>query len=295
MMVNYARIARHIDKGLGKAAEKLGQPFNGFRPDSASTGDFPSGWTQTSANFSLFRRRISAGNLEMGLEKAALWYNVIGNMGPYLLGDVFVQNDPAYVAGLYYGPGATSIPGTAELNAMCLAWHAPVDKRIGARIDRRVKIYRPSSSPATETDGSGYWKSTLDNDCSLTLTAGVYSFGAPGANNANWVPAGLSAVHRQSQAIFEPNVPGMLKPSKWFFYVPPLPGYVSREGDAIVDENGARYVVISPYEQQTGVVGNQLICDRKISQPDPPSTGPVPGKLDFSQPGNPLLPGLAGF
>jgi len=30
-MVHYGNIARHIDKGLGKAAKKLGQPFNGFR------------------------------------------------------------------------------------------------------------------------------------------------------------------------------------------------------------------------------------------------------------------------
>jgi hypothetical protein len=180
---------------------------------------------------------------------------------------VFVQNDPPYVPGLYYGAGATSIPGTIELNAMCLAWHAPIDKRLGARVDRRMKIYRPSAAPQTQTDGSKYWESTLDNDCSMTLLDGEYSFGTPGANNANWIPAGLSAVHRQSEITFQPGVPGMLKPAKFFFYVPPLPGYQPREGDALVDENGARYVVFTPIEQQTGVVGNQLLCDRKISPP----------------------------
>ena len=268
-MVNYASIARHIDKGLGKAANKLGQPFNGYRIESGNSGDFPSGWTQISGDFSLFRRRITDAKLEMGMQKATLWFNIIGNMSPYLLGDVFVQNDPPYVPGVSYGAGATSIPGTAELNAMCLAWHAPVDKRIGARIDRRVQIYRPSSAPGTTTDGGqsiSYWKQTHDNDLPLILTSGTYAFGSNGAT-ASWVPAGISSQHRQSEVLFQPGVPGMIKPAKWFFYVPPLPGYTAREGDALIDENGARYVVLSPYEQQTGVVGNQFICDRKISQP----------------------------
>lgn len=266
-MVHYGNIARHIDKGLGKAAKKLGQPFNGYRVETGNSGDFPSGWTQISGNFSLFRRRIAEGKLEMGLPKATLWYNIIGNMTPYLLGDVFVQNDPPYVPGLTYGAGATSIPGTIELNAMCLAWHAPVDKRIGARIDRRVQIYRSASAPAPMiADGTPYWKETLDNDVPLVLVNGTYVFGANGAP-ASYVPAGISSQHRQSEMLMQPNVPGMIKPAKWFFYVPPLPGYTAREGDAIVDENGARYVVLSPYEQQTGVVGNQMLCDRKISQP----------------------------
>lgn len=265
-MVHYGNIARHIDKGLGKAAKKLGQPFDAFRVTDTSAGNFPDGWSLVSTNFSLFRRRISDSALEVGMAKATLWFNIIGNMGPFLLGDVFVQNDPDYVPGLYYGAGATSVPGTKEMNAMALAWHAPIDKRIGARIDRRMQIYRPASGPATQADGSKYWKQTHDNDRPLILTAGTFAFGANGTP-ASWIPAGQSAVHRQSERLFEPNVPGMLKPSKWFFYVPPLPGYVAREGDALIDEDGARYVVTSPYEQQTGVVGNQLVCDRKISQP----------------------------
>ena len=43
----------------------------------------------------------------------------------------------------------------------------------------------------------------------------------------------------------------------------PLP----REGDALIDQNGTRYVVVSPYEQLAGVVGYQLLCDRKVAQP----------------------------
>lgn len=266
-MVNSARIARKIDKGLGKAAAKLGQPFNGFRVTQTSAGDFPTGWTQLGGQFSLFRRRVSDAQLEVGLARATLWFNIIGNMSPYLLGDVFVEAAQGYTPGVAYGAGATSLPGTAEMNALALAWHAPIDKRIGARIDRRVKIYRPAGAPEIQPDDSGYWRQTHDRDHPLVLDAGAYQFGDPGDNNASFIPAGISGVHRQSEWLMQPGVPGMLKPSKWFFYVPPLPGYVAREGDAIIDENGARYVVTSPFEQQTGVVGNQLICDRKISQP----------------------------
>jgi len=209
---------------------------------------------------------MSEGKLELGAKGMAVFFDIVANMDPFLLGDILVQNDPPYVPGVSYGAGATSVPGTLELNAMALAWHGPVSKAVGARIDRRVTVWRPASAPATQGDGSKYWESTHDNDAPLVLANGQYGFGSDGAAPASLVPAGIAAQHRQSDRVFGPDVPGMLKPIKWFFYLPPLPGYMAREGDTIVDENGARYVVISPYEQQTGVVGQQLICDRTAAQ-----------------------------
>ncbi len=187
-------------------------------------------------------------------------------MEPFVVGDVFLLIDPDYVPGVSYGAGATSIPGTIEITAMCLAYHPPVAKAIGGGCDRLVRIYRPSTAPATQGDGSGAWKPTLDNDLPLKLLAGGYSFGAAGSGAASLVPAGVSSAHRRGDAIFGPGVPGMPKPASWFLYVPPLPGYLPREGDAIVDQNGVRYVVLSPYEQLTGCTGFQLLCDRKIAQ-----------------------------
>ena len=58
----------------------------------------------------------------------------------------------------------------------------------------------------------------------------------------------------------------MQKEMHWFFYLPPLPGYLPREGDAIIDMDGARYLVENPYEQLSGAVGNQMIVDRQIAQ-----------------------------
>jgi hypothetical protein len=171
------------------------------------------------------------------------------------------------VSGVSYGAGATSIAGTQELNGICLAWHPPVDKAIGARLDRLVQIFRPSTQPVTQTDTSAFFETTLDNDQPLVLAGGSFAFGAAGAGTASLVPAGIGSGIRRGEAIFGPGVPGMVKGTHWFFYLPPLPGYLPREGDAIVDENGARYLVISPYEQFTGVVGFQLLCDRKIAGP----------------------------
>lgn len=267
-MTNYARVQKHIDNGKGKAAHHVGQPYVAFRIASWSQGDFPDGWALVSSCLSILRRRLTEGKLETGIKNMTLFYDIIANMNKFVLGDVFLQTDGPFVPGKAYGAGATSIPGTIEFSAMCLAWHPPENKAVGARLDRRVKIYRPASSPAllaSPNGGAKYWKETHDNDVPLVLINGCYTFGPPGVDNASFVPAGFTSAVRKHDWVFEPGVPGMLKEAQWFVYVPPLPGYLPAEGDALIDENGARYVVVVPYEQKTGVVGYQLGCDRKIA------------------------------
>lgn len=267
-MVDYARIQHHIDRGKGIASKKLGPPFTAYRVQPNSAGDFPAGWSQITVNFPLFTRRfVGETKVPSGLRNVTQWYDLVGNMEPYLLGDVFLQIDPPYQPGVSYGAGATSIPGTQEFIAYCLAWHPPVNKAIGGHLDRCVTVWRPAVDPAALQDGSDYWKSTHDNDRPLVLQAGQYAFQNPGSVGASLVPAGIASAHKRGDALMPPGVPGMPKSAHWFFYLPPLPGYMPREGDAIVDQNGARYVVASPYEQLTGLVGFQLLCDRKIAQP----------------------------
>src|SRR5271166_1374091 len=99
-MVSSAQIQHHIDRGRGIAARKLGQPFLGYRITPTASGDFPGGWSPTpTAKFSLFRRRLSESKIETNIKATTIWYDLIGNMEPFLLGDVFLQNDPPYVAG----------------------------------------------------------------------------------------------------------------------------------------------------------------------------------------------------
>lgn len=266
-MVNYASIARHIDKGRGIAAKHLAQPFAAYRIEGSSSGDFPGGWSLITANFPLFRRRyIAVGKIETGLARGALWYEIIANMAPYVLGDVFLQIDPDYVPGVSYGAGATLLYGTEQIEALSLAIHMPVGKSIGGRLDRRIKIYRPNAGPATLNDGSSFFKTTLDNDMPLVLTDGTYAFGPPSAA-ASYIPGGFAAYDRQyGDELFGPAVPSMPKPSRYFVYVPPLPGYTPTEGDAVVAEDGSRYVCELAFYQESGVVGSQLVVHRQIRQ-----------------------------
>ncbi len=374
--MNYARVQQLVDRGLGKAALRLGQPFSVFRVTDASTGDFPNDWTLLGENIPVYRERVSEPKLEVGIAKATLFYNVFGDMSPYNLGDVFLCTDPPFDPGVSYGENATILPDTLEINALSLAWHMPARIPTGARLSHQVRIYRPATGPKTLADGSKYWVSTHDNDQPLRLTGGEFAFGAPGATAAaiiggmvttddtvgltltnasvpafphtvthtvvigdtpttiatalaalivadaifraanvtvaslgpvvtvsqggivapatvlsaalsmgasetvtltpangrlsslgSIVPAGFVAAYRPSGPYpFGPPVPGMIRPTHWYVYLPPLPGYESREGDAICTIDDARYVVVDPYRQESGLVGQQMLVDRTTAQ-----------------------------
>ena len=266
-MVDYARVEHLIDRGRGRAAHKLGQPFTAYRLETTSSGDFPNGWSTVCEWFPLYRRVLPPGKLEISSKGVDIFYEIIADMEPFLIGDIFLQNDPPYEPGVSYGAGATFQPGTAEFNGMCFASHFPVGKNVGTRLNRRVSVYRPAGRPLlNESDNSLYWASTHDNDQPLLLASGQFSLGAPGSGEAVLVPSQIAMWTRTGDATFGPNVPGTIRPVKYFCYLPPLPGYLAREGDAIIDENGTRYVVLSLLEQQSGVVGQYCIVDRKIAQ-----------------------------
>ena len=266
--MNFAFIQGKIDYGKGIAATKLGPPYDCYRVTPTSNGDFPDGWTKIQSNYPIFAKKFTGENKIMtGMRTSTQWLDLIANMNPFLLGDVFLLVDPPFVPGASYGPGATSIAGpTEEFNAIALAWHPPVVKAIGARLDRLVTVFRSAVAPVAQLDSSEYWQSTHENDSPLILTNGVFSFGQPGQQGASFIPAGIGSAHRQTGSQFGPGVPGMQKEMHWFFYLPPLPGYLPREGDAIIDMDGARYLVENPYEQLSGAVGNQMIVDRQIAQ-----------------------------
>ena len=265
-MVNYARIQSKIDHGRGIAAKKLGPPFIAYRIGAAAAGDFPGAWTVVNPSFPLFRRRLKTeSSIESGMSKGTLFFDIVADMGPFLLGDVFYQNDPAYVPGVSYGAGATLLPNSIQFEAMCLCWHGPVSKAIGARLDRRAQIFRPNQTPKVQTQSGNkvYWASTHENDRPLVLSGGQYQFGNVG-QPASFVPVGLAAYYRPTgEKFFAPAPPGMPKPQFWFVYIPPIPGYQPVEGDAIVTEDGVRYWISHPYQQQAGIVGSQLVVDRE--------------------------------
>lgn len=255
-----------VDRALGAIGRQLGKPYQVYRVESNSAGDFPAGWSLISTSTPVMRNRVSSNHLETSLlSERSLWYELAGDISPFILGDVFISADTAYSPGIGYGSGATILPGTTEIDAFALAWHAPMQDPIGARIDRRVGIYRPSLAPRIMSDGSRRWSTTHEQDTPLVLTGGTYAWGAPGAK-ASWVPCGLGSNDRQVRdGGFGTDKIGIVPASRYFAYLPPLPGYAPVEGDALITEHDARYVVLSPYVQQSGVVGAQMMIERMVS------------------------------
>jgi len=270
-MVNYVTIQHKIDRGIGHAAKKLGQNYAAYRCTAESTGDFPGGWTLINPLYPIFRRRVMETKLDIG-QKAGwpLWFDMVFNAEPFLVGDVFIQVDAPYVPGVSYGAGATSVSfGTTELNAIAMAWHKPIDEAVGTRINTRGQIWRPAGGPMQLPDGSLYWEETNDNDQPLTLTNGLYTFEDPSlgfSTVANWIPVGMSNLSRPYQRpSIDPPTPGVTHISWWGIYIPPLPGYTPSEGDAMILEDGSRYWIVNPYAQNVDVVGSMLLAQRTLS------------------------------
>ncbi len=179
--MTFATFQRLIDQQLGAVGRALGQPFTVYRVTPGSTGDFPDGWYRVSTQASAHRNRVRSQDAEVSMtSERTVWYEVVGDMSPFFLGDVFVQTDPPFFPGISYGDRATNLPNTIELNAFALAWHPPIRPPLAARIDRRVGIYRPALLPQTVSDGSPLlpsqqWRSTREYDTPLVLTNGIYS------------------------------------------------------------------------------------------------------------------------
>lgn len=255
-----------VDKALGNLGAAIGKDHAVYRIGPKSSGDFPAAWLKLTPRVSIHRNRVTSRDLESNLmSERTLWYEVIGDMSQFRLGDVFVSSEADYQPGLAYGAGATSIPGTQEIDGFALAWHAHASAPIGARISHPVQIYRPELSPAMQTDGSKRWAETHETDMPLILSNGVYSWGAPGGT-ASIVPAGLGSNDREYRGgAFQPDDTGILPMGRFYVYLPILPGYDPAEGDAVITEDDTRFVMTSPYTQRTGVVGHQATIERQIS------------------------------
>lgn len=274
-MVNYAQIQARIDRGKGKAAAKLGQPYTVFRCGPTTTGDYPNAWQTVATDFPVFRRRLkSEREIETAIANAALFYDIVGDMTRFVLGDVFFQTDPPYQPGVSYGMGATKFDiepdDTSEdqFNGFGLAWHPPVRKAVGGRLDRAVRIYRATNAPTTQRDASQYWQTTHPGDRAFIMQNGELTL-APAGTPGSLIPAGFTSAYRPYGPLpFKPSPPAMPRPSHSFIYLPPLQGYQPREGDAIITPDDQRYVVVQPFYQIAGVAGSQLICDRTGSQAD---------------------------
>lgn len=260
--MNYRHVTRHIDRGRGKAGHVLGPPCSVYRIGATASGNYLDAAQRIETGLHVMRRittdskQLEAPTRSMG----TLFYELLVDATNWLTGDVFVENDP------FYGAGDTIVDyTTTQFAGYCLAFHGPVKKIIGARIDRAGLIYRPLET----VDSSNVWSPTLSTGqvAPLVLSGGTFSFGAVGATPTQ-VPMGLMSTPRVFRPSFR-DIPGDTKTATYYCYLPPLNGYTPRSGDRIVNDSdnlatGSRYVVMHPYEQEAGIQGSQLVLEREI-------------------------------
>jgi hypothetical protein len=259
--MNYAQIQTKIDRGRGKAGLRVGQPYTVFRIQANGAVQMLDPLNQLSGTAYVLRRKVHNDQaLEAPTRMGTLFYEVVGDFSNYIVGDVFVQADT------FYGVGATQVNyATLQMNAWVLASHAPVKKSLAARVDRFAQVYRPDISPAPPLADIKYWEAfTLTQATPLVLTAGQFGFGSQ-AQAACYIPVGLQSSDRVLGRLLE-DVPGMVGKTRWFSYVPPLPGFTFREGDLLVMQDQSRFVVFHPYSQEAGLVGSQLVLERLLAQ-----------------------------
>lgn len=257
--MNYVRAQRLIDRGRGQAAKRLGQPYDIYRIQANGATNVLEVANKIFSGFRILRRPDrSLQNIEGTLLTAVPW-ETLGDFRSWLLGDLFIQADPVY------GVGSTIVTfSTLEFDAFCLAFHGPVKKTMGARLDRLCRILRPLSAGVT-TDG--YFAADITESKPLLLANGVFSFGTPGETltDGALIPMGFSSHVRSRGDLFD--VPTSTGESVYLLYIPPLNGYLPREGDRIVSQDGSRYIITNPFEQEAGYVGYQITVMRQVAQP----------------------------
>lgn len=265
-MTDYVDIQDVRDYGNGRAAEVLGPPYSVYRIGEESNGDFIAEGNLIAEDIPVYKKISNEVRTfaETDVRLGTFWFDLTGDFSQFKTGDVFKLTDEVFAQ------GHASVPfDTHELTAFCLAAHGTYRKPVGARINTQIGILRQASS----LDADGNYNPTSENAQPVKLVDGQFILANIG-EQPDLIPAGLMAAGRTYFDKTAENVPGMPRTSGWLCYVPPLNGFEFREGDRIfqfdgtpdAEQNGARYVVLVAYGQNTGAVGWQLFLERVQDQ-----------------------------
>lgn len=247
-----------LDDALGPIAAAIGSMYSVYRIKPNSNGDFIQMYNLVDTGFYVAKTKMSPGdlNLRTDAKQGTYWYSLTGDFSTKLVGDVFVSSDPN-------APGTTQVTyATNEIDGFALAQKDQATAVIGGRVDRNVTIRRSALITMPAIDD--YNTNTTDTKRPLVCTDGVFGFVDDPTATASKVPAGFLSEKKTSGKLF--NMPESVPISKLLCYLPPLPGYIPREGDMIIDQNDARYRIIYPYHQDTGTVGSQLELERLLPE-----------------------------
>lgn len=254
----YDDIQDQIDQGRQQAADELGPPYDVYRianPDSS--GNVLIAGNKIASSINIFVKVAYGASIRASLEtekqQGVIWYSITADMSPFLVGDIFVLNDPVYGAGY----SSVNFPNS-EFKGFALADHSPIKKSLGCRLNCTVTIGRISEQPNQQ----GQWDKTNQNLQPVVLMNGIFSLGLVGVVPTQ-IPAGLMAMGRSYGDRAFTELPGEQRKSGWELYLPALNGFNVREGDRVIGPDGARYIVVIPYTQRVGAAGSQWFLERE--------------------------------
>lgn len=265
-MPNAYKIQRKIDEGRGKAARALGGPFNVYRLQANAATNYIDPLNLVASDYLVYHLQKGASAFRGSYEGSSIGvplFDIIGDMTPFYVGDVFIDADGAYNpdGSGGYGAGATSVIfSTLEIYGWCLGFHGPIKKSIGARLDRLANIYTLASG----ADANGYFSAGTNSSLPLKIVNGQVVVGAV-TDTPALIPVGLASKPRWRSDLIK-AIPTTTGEVEYLAYVPPLPGYTLHEGDRIVLQDGSRYVVQLPWEQEVGFAGSQMSVKREVMQ-----------------------------
>jgi hypothetical protein len=254
----YNDIQKLIDMGKGFAAQELGPPYNVFRLQSQDeNGNTLIASNQIATSFPVLAKLAYGASVRTSFEserqQGVLWYEIIADMTNFLIGDIFVLNDPVY------GQGYSSVNfETNQFKGFALADHSPIKKTLGGRLDQCVQIFRLGNG----VDSKGRADRTVGSGTPVVLNDGCFSLGTLGSTPAQ-IPGGLVATGKSYGDRQYDSMPGESRKSGWEVYLPALRGFTVMAGDRIQAADGTRYVVIVPYTQFVGTSGSQWFLERE--------------------------------
>ena len=259
--MGYDEIQDQIDQGRQQAADELGPPYDVYRPrNQDATGKLLTTANKIFSSINVLAKVAYGGAMRQALEseknQGIIWMDIIADMSPFLVGDVFVLNDPVY------GAGYSSVNfANPEFKGFALADHSPIKKALGGRLNCCVTIFRPSTGPGYDGQNDRTKRSGLP----VVLKNGIYSVASVSTAAPAQLPAGLMSLGRSYGDRAFDAVPAAQRKSGWELYAPGMNGFNIREGDKVYGPDGARYVVVIPYTQNVGATGSQWFLEREAA------------------------------
>ncbi len=233
MPFTYSTAQGLINFGRQFAANLIGQPFEQYRLSGASSGDPIAPENLVGS----INSKITHTRQMKDIENDYLHTNpfeFLIDMSAVELGDILVQNDPAYGGNTQYA----------------IASRRPLKPTLAVRVETLANIYQASSGRSA----GGYAGASRTNGTPYVLTNGVFAPSTIG--NPSNIPVGIQYIG-QMKVQNNDRLPLDDALPHWFCYLPFLPGLDGvRENDIIqvqaVEQNAPMRFRINAMQPQPG-------------------------------------------